>query len=378
MKISYISTSTIPSRAANSIHVMKMCQAFAKNGHEVLLIAPDKKVSNTLPVGSEIYEFYGVDECFRIAKIPWLNTRGSSLLYGLLSALKAKQYSSHLVYGRSLTGCYCSAIIGLPVFFESHQPVSGQGKSVIFKSLLKKKRLFKLVVISRALSNYYSNKYNIEDQKIVIAPDAADPPQKINPVRLTSSDRLQVGYIGHLYLGKGMEVIADLARNCSWADFHIVGGLENDINRWKSALEGLQNLTFHGFIAHRLVGGYLDSFDVLLAPYQEHVSGAGVRDTNIAQWMSPLKLFEYMSAGKPIICSDLPVLRELVSDGETAILCSPFEIEPWIKALTLLNQNRTLAMYLGNNARKEFLQKYTWDTRVKKLLNVINSEISTG
>ena len=43
MRIVYISNSTIPSKAANSVHVMKMCQAFADNGHEVVLLAPDRK-----------------------------------------------------------------------------------------------------------------------------------------------------------------------------------------------------------------------------------------------------------------------------------------------------------------------------------------------
>jgi UDP:flavonoid glycosyltransferase YjiC (YdhE family) len=65
MKIVYISNSIIPSRTANSIHVMKMCQAFADNGHEVVLLAPDryKEYENGV---NDVYEYYGVRESFFI------------------------------------------------------------------------------------------------------------------------------------------------------------------------------------------------------------------------------------------------------------------------------------------------------------------------
>lgn len=67
MKITYISSSTIPSRTANSIHVMKMCQAFAKNGHEVTLLAPDNHKEYE-PSVECVYDYYGVDQCFEIIK----------------------------------------------------------------------------------------------------------------------------------------------------------------------------------------------------------------------------------------------------------------------------------------------------------------------
>ena len=61
--------------------------------------------------------------------------------------------------------------------------------------------------------------------------------------------------------------------------------------------------------------------DILIAPYAAQVSHAGGGD--IGRWMSPLKLFEYMAAERPVVTADLPVLREVVRDGETALLCPP-------------------------------------------------------
>ena len=81
MKILYISNSIIPSRTANSIHVMKMCQAFADNGHEVVLLAPDKKNKDKKKV--DVYEYYGVKKNFIIKKLWYPNLKGRSLFYSL-------------------------------------------------------------------------------------------------------------------------------------------------------------------------------------------------------------------------------------------------------------------------------------------------------
>ena len=72
MKILYISKSIIPSRSANSIHVMKMCQALADNGHEVTLLAPDLKYQYEKNI-NDIYNYYGVRKNFLIKKIFHLN-----------------------------------------------------------------------------------------------------------------------------------------------------------------------------------------------------------------------------------------------------------------------------------------------------------------
>lgn len=79
MKIVYISNSIIPSRTANSIHVMKMCQAFADNGHEVVLLAPDVKEQYEKSV-TDVYEYYGVRKNFIIEKVKTINVKGKSLV----------------------------------------------------------------------------------------------------------------------------------------------------------------------------------------------------------------------------------------------------------------------------------------------------------
>jgi len=88
-----------------------------------------------------------------------------------------------------------------------------------------------------------------------------------------------------------------------------------------------------------------------------------------ASYMSPLKIFEYMAAGKPIICSDLPVIREVLSENN-AMLCDPNNIEQWVKAITILKNDPLSRRRLGNNARKTLQSNYTWAIRAEKVLSI--------
>lgn len=367
MKIAYLSASALPSRAANSVHVMKMCQAFAKNGHEVILLAP-KKRDTELGV-DDLYEFYGVDACFRIEKLSWVPFKGRGYIYGFLAALRERSFEPDLVYGRFVPGCYFSCVLGLPVAYESHAPVEDSGRicSWMFSRLIRGKHLKGLVVISDALRGYYLEKYDISEGLITVAHDGADEPRTSERLRLTDSGRLQVGYLGHLFPGRGIELILKLAEMCPWADFHLVGGVESDIEYWKSKTKELHNIFFHGFIPPSQTDRYCQSFDVLLAPYQRSVSVyGGGGDTS--QWMSPLKIFEYMAAGKAILCSDLPVLREVLTHEKTALLCDPENPEGWVRALKRLRDDVDLRKRLGKTARREFMAKYTWKTRAESIL----------
>lgn len=372
MKIVYISSSIIPSRTANSIHVMKMCQALAKSGKNVTLLVPDNYKGAEKITGS-VYDFYGVEQCFRIIKLPWLNIKGRGYIYGMMSAIKAKKLNADLVFGRNTIGCALAAFAGLPVIFESHSPVveSGRVTSWFFDKLSNSKNLIKLVVITKSLKKHYVTSHPHLTEKIHVAPDGADPvSQDVKQVRLANAGkRMQVGYVGNLYKGKGMEIIAELAKCCNWADFHIVGGLEADIDYWKLQCSEIKNIEFHGFVTNSQVASYQNSFDVLLLPNKENVNAHGKGRSNIGSWTSPLKMFEYMAAQKPIVASNLTVLQEVLINEHNALLCDPENVIEWKYALERLRDDTNLGRDLSNQAYHEFIDSYTWLARAEKLVN---------
>jgi glycosyltransferase involved in cell wall biosynthesis len=112
----------------------------------------------------------------------------------------------------------------------------------------------------------------------------------------------------------------------------------------------------------------MDQCDVMLAPYQRVVLVADGR-TDAAPWMSPLKIFEYMAAGKPMLASDLPVIREILANGDTALLLPPDQPALWAEALCRLRDDRDLRHRLGQSAHRTFLKRHTWIQRARAILD---------
>ncbi|MGQ0528087.1 MAG: glycosyltransferase family protein [Alphaproteobacteria bacterium] len=364
MKIVYIAPQAIPSRAANSIHVMKMMQTFGKLGHDAVLYF-QKSGGRT----GEIFSTYGVEPVFTLAPKIKLPAPFNTLAYPLHNAVSAFFAGPDLVLSRNLLTAWLTAHMGLKTIFEIHdspdalQPVALK----VFRSFAAHKNS-SLIVISQALNTHLQNNHKIPADKIILAPDAADPlPPLENPPFGTPPGSFHAGYAGHLYKGRGIDRIGEMAAALPAITFHIIGGTNEDIAWWKHKLAGLNNILFRGHLAHARIGDYLQCCDVLLAPYQENVSVTGNKG-DTGRWMSPLKIFEYMAAGKPILCSDLPVLREILNDNNS-ILLPHNDAEPWITALSMLKKNPGKASSLGQAAQKDFLESCTWLKRAENILN---------
>lgn len=366
MKIAYLSSSIIPSRFANSVHVMKMCQAFAGNGHDVVLLCRDGNVKSRN--GLDDYAFYGVERNFRIKKVLTTHLKGDGYLSAIQSVLIVLKMRPDLIYGRSILGCFLSTLLGMNTIVEIHQPpkdIEGGIENFCFDRIIKSKNLRKIVVISEALGRYIREQYNVESSKVIIAHDGADLPKSThNEGR--QNDRYQVGYVGQLYKGRGIELIIDMAKRCPWADFNLIGGNESDVNYWRGQARDICNMHFFGYLPPSEAEKKRLEFDVLLAPYQNEVFINSGQDTS--KWMSPLKIFEYMASNKPIVCSDLPVLREVLRNNHNALLCAPAVVEKWVGALELLRDRQDFAKELAANAFNDFQNNYTWQSRAEKVL----------
>jgi glycosyltransferase involved in cell wall biosynthesis len=365
MKIVYISNSIIPSRSANSVHVMKVCQAFAQNGHEVVLFAPGIEGAQEAGV-TDVFAFYGVRPCFEIVTLPAATGRVGTHAYELKAARKAGQLKPDLIYSRSAPAALFTPR-KIPTVFECHAPINRDwitGK--LLGRLVARKNLVRFVVITQALRDHFLNSCPPVESKILVAPDAADVPAgDCQPASLQArGGGLNVGYVGHLYPGKGMEVVIPLAERCPWATFHIVGGADADLAAWKKKAAGPNNIVFYGHQPPAIAAGYVAAFDVVLLPNQEAVRVFGSRnhapDSDIGKWTSPLKMFEYMAHGKAIIASDLPVLKEIMKHDHNALLASPNDIDAWAHCLKKLNENAALRATLGANAKRDFLASHTW------------------
>jgi glycosyltransferase involved in cell wall biosynthesis len=364
MKIAYLSTAKIPSRYANSIQVMKMCHSFASDGHQVTLFAIKQPLITAKT--EDDFQKYGIEPNFEIIKC-WRFMSDFYIPY------QVKQMRSQftLLYGRNAKILASIASLGIPMVFESHDSprrLAEQKKEQdwvlrqykIQDWLLKQENLKRLVVISDALRCEYLDIFPwFPDEKVVVAHDGADLPQPAKENYISWPGRgncLQIGYVGHLYAGKGMEIITRLAEMLPDVDFHIIGGMDKDIQRWRQICIA-PNLYFHGHIWQEHLQSYYKYFDIVLLPYRGE-----------QQWNSPLKMFEYMAAKKAIIASDIPVLREVLVDRVNSLLVAPNDPEAWVAAIKKLAVNPELKNNLATQARKEVELFYTWQMRANKVL----------
>jgi len=373
MKIVYISDSSLPSTSPNSVHVMKMCQAFHAAGHDVVLMG--KNTTACLKDVRDLYEFYAVSGDFDISIYPKHAFRGSGMFYNLSFLWRAHFLRADLFYTRSITAAFFLLLYNKEVVFEAHEPYEGKGfrLKTMFSFIIKNKRLRRLVVISDSLRNYYLNGGWIDAEKIIVAHDAADA--FIAKGAVIQDAAFKVGYVGSLYPGKGMETLVPLARSCGDVAFHIVGGNESQIQKLKRETRDVQNLIFHGFKSQQEIPGYISSFSVLIAPYTDRVIVSEKRGANnLALWMSPLKIFEYMASGIPIITTSLPVIMEILKDENNALLCDPDNLLQWKVAIYRLKDDPDLRLRLGRQALDDFRQKYTWDIRAQNILSSWTSD----
>jgi glycosyltransferase involved in cell wall biosynthesis len=372
MKIAYLSAAKIPSREANSIHVMKMCQAFGHLGHEVTLLAPD--VRSGLEAGvTDPYAFYGVDRCFEVRKLPWRSFKGRGWLYGYEAGRLAKRCGVDGAFGRSLHACAIAARSGLPTAWEVHIPTFLQRPTErwLFRWMIGAPAFRKLVVHCDSLRRFILQQLPELEGRMSVEQCGADIlADGLEPADLgETGNRPRVGYVGHLYAGKGFELIRALAAQASWADFHVVGGEQKTVDALGCDPTLPANIRLHGFVPPSETERLCLAFDVLLAPYQSEVRIAGGGET--AAWMSPLKVFGYMAAGKPILCSDLPVLREVIEDDRNGLLLPPDDPDAWTAALRRLIDDPIERERLGATARADFLARHTWRQRARRILEVL-------
>jgi glycosyltransferase involved in cell wall biosynthesis len=123
-------------------------------------------------------------------------------------------------------------------------------------------------------------------------------------------------------------------------------------------------LEFLPFVPPKDIIRWYEQMDIALLPYQ--------RNLDTVDSMSPVKLFEAMAAGRPVIASDLPVLREIITDGENGLLVQPEDPQAWIQAIRRLQKSPQLAAEIAGNARKT-AQSYSWDRRAAGILEKIEN-----
>jgi glycosyltransferase involved in cell wall biosynthesis len=218
----------------------------------------------------------------------------------------------------------------------------------------------KIVVLSEWSKKRINTLGGIPLSKILVFPSGTDtglfyPMEKESSCRRLKLDSSlsYIGFIGSFFAYQGVDILIDAAslvlNRFHNVRFLLVGdGPMRTI--WETIVQekGLRDhFIFTGHVPYRNVPNYIGAMDVCVAPHH--------RETNQA---SPVKLFDYMASGRPIVASDIEVVREIVADSGCAVLVAPNRAEDIAKAIITLLKDDNLQKDLSVKGRDYAVDHY--------------------
>ena len=371
MRIACISGSQVPASTAHSIQLMKACHALSELGHTVRLWVPGGETAGW----QELAKQYGLSTPFELT---YLRSPRFLRRYDFVwrALRQSSAWKADLVYTWIPQAALLALRRGLPAVLELHDVPTGGVAPLAFERILRHPGRKRLLVITKGLLGKLSERFDLDPNApyLQIAPNGTDlaqyqnlPDPETARRKLNLPDSLTAGYTGHLYAGRGADLLLGLAEQNPQVNFLWVGGRPKDVEAWRQKLAGLDinNVTLTGFVSQQDLPLYQAACDILLMPYERVITGSS--GGNSADFCSPMKLFDYLASGRAILSSDLPVLHEVL-DENNAIFCEPEDLPAWQLGLWHLASDESLRRKLGTQAAVDAAQ-YTWRERASRALD---------
>lgn len=381
MKIIYIANARIPTEKAHGWQIMKMCEAFSLSGIDLELVLPTRLNTEQFKKTNPFIH-YKIKENFKIKTIKtidpvflinqkagiYIKLQLLFFIFGLLPYLLFKRNrSDYFFYVRDEQLLPLLQLFSKKIVWEAHNLPTNK------KYYLKYwHNCYKIIAITAGLKNELI-KDGLSEDKILVAPDAVDLEQfsviseskeELRKKLGLPLDKNLIVYTGHLYKWKGVQTLADAAEFLSDQELLIiVGGTDQDILDFKNKNQGIKNIMIIGHLPQYEIPDYLKAADVLVLP-----NSAKSTISNV--YTSPLKLFEYMAAQRPIIASNLPSLMEILNSNNS-VLVEPDNAKKLAENIKLILQNSQLADKISRQSYND-VKKYSWLNRAKSIIDYLS------
>lgn len=231
-----------------------------------------------------------------------------------------------------------------------------------------------LLPISNGISKDLYSKFNIDESKVMVLPDAANLElsksiKQANSYAQTKYDLLNekvLVYAGSFKKWKGVDLLVKAAQHLDGKQIKmlLIGGEGSDRVRIEELARRLNvedKIIIDGFLSQQEVSQILRSSSIGLLPNIQTAIGA--------RYTSPMKLFEYMASGLPVVAADLPALREILKEGRNCLYFTAEDEKALARAIEkLLSDKQTAAKMAENNL--EDARQFTWDARAKKVYDL--------
>lgn len=376
-KLFYIAHMRLPTERAHGFQILRMCAAFASNEFEVTLVVPSRKTTHT----EDPFSFYKLQKTFAIERVfsldlfpfKWISRALcfwiDALTFSLSLFTKISRLRRSIVFSRDPVSAFFLMWCVPHLCYEVHDtPRFTFFNRVLFH------RLKKIVVTNAIKKQQLIETFGVHEDRMFVAHHGVDHSQFSMSISKTEArkklgfgdENKYVVYTGHLFDWKGVYTLARAVRYLP-EDAHIVvvGGTPEDIARFNEFVvrEDLKRIHNVGLKPHNEIPLYLAMADVLVLPTSGQYLIGKLES-------SPLKLLEYMAAKRAVVASDLPAVREIVTEREV-VFVAPDNARLLSEALTKTIQSDMTPRIDAAFARVE---KQTWESRASHILTFIETQ----
>ncbi len=401
MRLFYVTNTRIPSERASAYQVMQMCAAFAARRIQVDLLYPRRRTYGEWGAIGDPFAYYGVPARFALQAVPCVDPlKAVTIDHPRLRRTPLPRLSHYLQTGTFAAQalrrvqahragvCYAREPTFLTLlraadpqnrwrlFYEAH--TTPETPWSLRQARWLAPRVTGIVTITESIRRFYLE-LGVPAERVLTAPDGVDLTRYANlPEPAAARARLGlpaarplVCYTGQLYRWKGAHTLIAAMAELPEALLCLVGGAPGELAEARALVDdlGLANVTFAGHVAPDRVLLYQTAADVLVLP---NTAQAAIS----REHTSPLKLFEYMAAGRPIVASDLPSLREVLRHGENGWLAPPDDATALAAGIRHVLHQPALAARLAAQARQD-VQGYTWEQRAAAILAFVRARLAT-
>ena len=380
-----VANARMPSQRAQSLQLAHAAASFARQGVETTLLHAHRIPTPVLPDGQDLFDYYDVDagprpEVRALPCIDWIDrvptrfqfvpARVQEWSFSKNAAREAERLGGRVLSREIECGARLARRGHKDLFLEVHRVPGGD---------IRRKQLAEAAAGARGVvaisggvrddllaTGVPSDKVRVEHDAVSAQRRTQRPARQAARERLgLDQDALVVVYTGGLLEWKGVDFLVDAARELGELTFVIAGGMDQDVVRLRERARGLANVRIDGFQPPARVADYLAAANLGVVPNRS-------KPAISARYTSPLKVFEAMGAGLPLVVSDLPSMRDILEPEREAVFVAPDDAAALAQGIRRLAGDDELRTSIGHRVA-ERAGEHTWDARAERLWDWMES-----
>lgn len=351
-----------PSYLANRIHILSMCDAFLSHGVRTELLC--------MQVEADVeYDITEMGLKRNVVQMAWT------------AAGHCRKTGVKVVYSREPRLLFFFILFSFfqlytpRYIFEVHDAARSRLDAALMFVCMHVAEI--VVVLNKHLRDHVSKFFLVRTKKMLVLPDAVDLGEyhtvKFDQQGLKcrlgiDNDFPIIMYTGSFAAWKGVFLLIDVAKRNNDLNFVFVGGREEQINGLQKYSGSAKNVFFAGHVNHKEIPSYQSAASVLVLPNTDEIKVSVL-------YTSPLKLFEYLASGKPIVASNLPSITEILTHNQNCLLFKSGDVGDLERKITSISKDPKKARELGRQGRRDS-NKYTWENRTQSIIEKFNESQS--